>query len=73
MASKGPYIDTWEDFAKQSEILYMNNPNKVCFSKSLFLAFLSLGLDSLPGSIVIWIGLALDIGPTLRIILAVNI
>eukprot|EP00794_Sanderia_malayensis_P011303 gene11303-12485_t len=31
MASKGPYIDSWDEFAKRSEVLYMNNPNKVRF------------------------------------------
>ena len=26
---KGPYVDSWEDFAKRAENLYLNNPNKV--------------------------------------------
>ncbi|XP_065055939.1 signal recognition particle 9 kDa protein-like [Rhopilema esculentum] len=31
MTTKGPYVESWEDFAKRAELLYLNNPDKIRF------------------------------------------
>lgn len=31
MSGSSPYIESWDEFAKKSEALYVKNPNKVRF------------------------------------------